>query len=105
MSALILFQDAYERAQSFLDENVRPSHRLEIVVCSCEEYPGAWVFGYNTRRFLADGDLMSLLVGGGPVVVPKNGDAVFLGESNSPMSDQLAQTSQLEPSVQRPPSP
>ncbi|WP_020016685.1 YrhB domain-containing protein [Promicromonospora sukumoe] len=104
MSALILFQDAYERAQSFLDENVRPSHRMEIVVCSCEEYPGAWVFGYNTRRFLAGGDLMSLLVGSGPVVVPKNGDVVFLSASTSPISEQLAQTSQPEPSVQSPPS-
>lgn len=86
----ILFQDAYEAAQRYLDEHMRSTHKVEIVLAFCAEYPGAWVFGYNTRRFLADGDLMSMLVGNGPVVVPKDGGAIYLGSSASPIADQLA---------------
>lgn len=85
----MIFQDAYESAQAYLDENIRGSHPQEIVIGSCVEYPNAWVFGYNTRRFFAEMDPMSSLAGNGPVVVLKAGGDPFLASSATPVEDQL----------------
>jgi hypothetical protein len=60
-----------------------------VIKCSCEEYPTAWVFGFNTRRFLVDMEITALLVGSGPVVVPKSGDAPYVGGSGTPIAEQL----------------
>jgi hypothetical protein len=40
----------------------------DVIICSCNEFPTAWVFGYNTRRFLQDMQLLASFVGNGPVV-------------------------------------
>jgi hypothetical protein len=85
----MVLQDAYEVAQAFLDSRIRPDHGPDVVICSCTEYPKAWVFGYNTRRFLEDMDLLASMVGNGPVVVPKSGEPPFLGASASPIEGQL----------------
>jgi hypothetical protein len=82
-------QDAYEAAQELLDRSLRPGHGTDIVICSCQEFPTAWVFGYNTRRFLQDGDFMASLVGNGPVVVPKSGEPAYTAVSATPIEDQL----------------
>ncbi|MFG2054223.1 YrhB domain-containing protein [Micromonospora sp. NPDC048930] len=84
----MIFQDAYEAAQNYLDSSMRKNHALEIVIGSCSEYPNAWVFGYNTRRFW-QGDFMASLVGNGPVVVPKSGGEPFLASSATPVEEQL----------------
>ncbi|XTZ15291.1 YrhB domain-containing protein [Micromonospora echinospora] len=85
----MVFQDAYEAAQRYLDANVRGQHPLEIVIASCSEYANFWVFGYNTRRFLLEMDFMASLAGNGPIVVPKNGDELFLASSATPLEEQL----------------
>ncbi|SDJ23126.1 Immunity protein 35 [Actinokineospora alba] len=84
----MLLQDAYETAQALLDAMVRPDSP-DVVICSCTEFPNAWAFGYNTRRFLAHGELSACLVGGGPVVVPKSGKDAFLSASGSPVDTQI----------------
>ena len=61
----------------------------EVVIASAAEYPSAWSFGYNTRRFLENGDLGASMIGNGPVVVPKNGGPIYLAQSGSPVEDQL----------------
>ncbi|WP_172803256.1 YrhB domain-containing protein [Alloactinosynnema sp. L-07] len=85
----MVLQDAYEIAQGILDSQVRPAHGVDIVICSCVEYPTAWVFGYNTRQFLVGKEIRASLVGNGPVVVPKSGKEAFLGSSGSPIERQI----------------
>lgn len=79
----MLLQDAYEEAQRYLDNVIRPDHAVEIVVASCREIDEGWVFGYNTRPFLEDGDIASSLVGNSPVVVPRSGESVHLAPLGS----------------------
>lgn len=86
----MILQHAYEAAQSLLDVQIRPVHGEEVVICSCEDFANAWVFGYNTRKFLLEMDLEAALVGNGPVIVPKSGDRPFLGLSGSPVEEQVA---------------
>lgn len=85
----VLLQDAFEAAQALLDSQIRPAHGPDVVISSCEEFPTAWVFGYNTRRFLVEMEITASLVGNGPVVVPKSGRAPFLGLSARPIEEQL----------------
>lgn len=87
----MILQDAYIVAQKYLDLTVRTRGHDEIVICSCEEFPDAWVFGYNTRLFLEHLELVNSLIGNGPVVVPKSGESAFLGGSGTPIEEQLAE--------------
>lgn len=86
---MIILQDAWKAAQQFLDREVRPHHRAELVIMAVHDHPKAWAFGYTTRAFVQDGDLTTSLVGNGPVVVPKSGRKIFLGSSAEPISAQL----------------
>ncbi|TDC31838.1 hypothetical protein E1261_09975 [Kribbella albertanoniae] len=70
---------------------IRPVHGADVVICSCEEFPSFFVFGYNTRRFLIGMKLTDSLVGNGPVVVPKSGAPLYLGGSGSPIEEQLGE--------------
>lgn len=74
----MVLQDAFEQAQRFLDEVIRPMHQSEIVICRCEEIEEGWSFGYNSRAFVEDGDIMSALAGNGPVIVPRSGAAPYI---------------------------
>lgn len=85
----MILQDAYEVAQALLDSQIRPVHGPDVVICSCTEYPGAWVFGYNTRRFVVERELLASLVGNGPIVVPKSGEDPYFGSSSSPIGEQI----------------
>jgi hypothetical protein len=84
----MLLQDAYETAQALLDAQVRQDSP-DVVICSCTEFPNAWAFGFNTRRFLVQGEISAFIVGSGPVVVPKSGKDAFLGASSSPVESQI----------------
>lgn len=74
----MLLQDAYEIAQRFLNENIRPEHQREVVIARCVETDDGWEFGYNTREFLEQGVIRASLVGNGPVIVPRSGEEPFL---------------------------
>lgn len=69
----MILQDAYEAAQRYLDEVIRPEHPEEILIARCEEVDEGWSFGYNTRDFLEGGDVSASLVGNGPIFVPQDG--------------------------------
>jgi len=75
----MLLQDAFEIAQQFLDEVIRPEHSIEIVIARCAETEEGWTFSYNSRAFLEEGDISSSLVGNGPVVVLRSGEPPFVG--------------------------
>lgn len=75
----MVLQDAFDAAQRFLDEMIRPANKAEIVISKCDELDDAWSFGYNSRAFLEAGDISSALAGNGPVIVPKSGADPFIG--------------------------
>jgi len=75
----MVLQDALEIAQQFLDQVIRPEHSAEIVIARCSETEEGWTFGYNSRAFLEHGDIASSLAGNGPVVVPRSGEAPYVG--------------------------
>lgn len=75
----MVLQDAFERAQEYLDGAIRIHHSVEIVICRCVETEEGWSFGYNSRAFLEDGDIVSALAGNGPVIVPKSGEPPHIG--------------------------
>lgn len=81
----MILQDAYQVAQVLLD-TMRPTHDEELVVSACREFDTAWVFGYDTRRFVAEGETSAALVGHGPVVVPRSGAAAYVGSPAIPMT-------------------
>jgi Immunity protein 35 len=74
----MVLQDAFTRAQAFLDEWVRPSHQVELVISAVVDVRTAWVFSYNSRRYLENREVSTSLVGNGPVIVPKSGSLPFL---------------------------
>jgi len=84
----MILQDAYQAAQDLLDQQLR-QHVPDVVIASCEEYPAGWVFGYNTRRFLEQDELMASLLGG-PIVVPKSGKPAYFGDGSRPFEEQFA---------------
>ncbi len=52
---------------------------------------GHWVFGYNSRRFVEDDDIMAALAGNGPIAVPLDETREpFHLASSSPAEAQLA---------------
>ncbi len=75
----MLLQDAFNRAQEFLDETIRPEHADEIVIGRITETDEGWEFGYNTRRFLEDDDITASLAGNGPIIVPRSGQDPYVG--------------------------
>lgn len=51
---------------------------------------GHWVFGYNSRRFVEDDDIMAALAGNGPIAVPVDDTRQpFHLASSSPAEAQL----------------
>jgi hypothetical protein len=75
----MVLQDAFVVAQRFLDDVIRPEHKTEIVIGNCSETGEGWAFGYDSRAFLERGDITSALVGNGPVIVPRSGEAPYIG--------------------------
>ncbi|WP_081976058.1 YrhB domain-containing protein [Amycolatopsis sp. MJM2582] len=75
----MVLQDAFEAAQRFLDERIRPKYATEIVIARCVENDDGWAFSCNSRAFLEDGEIMSSLVGNGPIIVPNSGTDPYVG--------------------------
>lgn len=73
VTAAVILQDAYEVAQRFLDEVIRPEHAPEIAIVTCEATDDGWAFGYNSRAFIEEGNVSLALAGNGPIIVPNSG--------------------------------
>lgn len=84
---MMFLQDAFQAAQDLLDRGLR-KEVPDVIIAACVELPTGWVFGYNTRRFLENDDLMASLLGG-PIIVPKSGDPAYFGDGSLPMEEQL----------------
>ena len=75
----MVFQDAFEAAQRFLDNSIRVKHDVEIVINGCEETLEGWAFYYDSRAFIEEGNILFALAGNGPVIVPRSGAEPYIG--------------------------
>lgn len=57
-------------ARSLLDASERADGIARAFVGDPRLINGHWVFGYSSRRFVEDGDVMAALAGNGPIAVP-----------------------------------
>ncbi|MEA5360245.1 YrhB domain-containing protein [Amycolatopsis sp., V23-08] len=75
----MVFQDAFDAAQRFLDRVVRGEHDVEIVINKCDELSSGWAFYYDSRAFVERDDISSALTGNGPLIVLKSGTPPYIG--------------------------
>lgn len=67
-------------ALKYMNENFGRDPELAIVDGEPSEITHAWVFFYNTRRYLETGEFSDALAGNGPILVNKrNGDVAAFG--------------------------
>lgn len=85
----MIFQDAYDLAQRLLDESVRPIHNVDVVISGCEDSERAFAFWYDARSYLESDVISDALVGNGPVIVPKSGQAAFIGSVFGSIEEQV----------------
>lgn len=69
----MILQDAYDAAQSHLDQSVRPDQKDEVVINSCVDREDAWWFGFHSRPHV--GEIAGSSAVKGFVVVPMDGSA------------------------------
>jgi hypothetical protein len=77
---LISLERARLIAERFLDSNVRETIEFEVVVIedAVRDEGTVWVFSYNGKGFVEQGDVSQLLAGNQPVAVEKKtGTASF----------------------------
>ena len=71
---------ARSAALAYINANLGVSEELDIVDEGPAETAHAWVFFYNTKRYLETGEFSYRLAGNGPVLVNKtSGEIVTLG--------------------------
>jgi hypothetical protein len=71
---------ALHRVSKLLAEKAPPGEPWAIADSHTMEIASAWIFFYNTRRYLETGDIIYRLAGNGPVFVNKEtGEVQFYG--------------------------
>jgi len=76
--------EARDRAADKLRELQDPATPLRLSDDPPDEYAWCWVFGFNTERWFRTGELADGAVSG-PVVVDKDGGAVWIAPSAPPL--------------------
>ncbi len=86
---------ARAKAEAFLDEVVRPGVAMAVVVDpgATIETSRCWVFFYNTREFIETRSAIFALAGNAPIFVAKDDPSVYLGRTDTPVDDQIAEVS------------
>lgn len=86
---------ARAKAQAFLDEMIRPGVVEDIMldIGAIVEADRCWVFFYNTREFIETRSAISALAGNAPIFVAKDESDVYLGRTDIPIEDQIAEVS------------
>jgi hypothetical protein len=86
------FSDARSQVEAILAEMMeRPACTALVIddrMTRCESW--CWVFFYNSRAYLEDGDENEVLAGNGPIVVEKATGRVHQLVTAYPIDDQLA---------------
>jgi hypothetical protein len=88
---LIAFDDARSLVAAVLAE-MEPRARTELVIDDRETRAEdwCWVFFYNSRAYVEDGDVIKALAGNGPIVVEKATGRVHVLQTATPVDEQLA---------------
>jgi hypothetical protein len=77
---------ALKLATAKLKEKSTPEDDWVVVNEDTIEKPFGWIFFYNTREFIATGNVIHSLAGNGPVVVERDSGAVKFFGSADPLS-------------------
>ncbi len=73
---------ALDRVSKILVEKTPPDQTWAIVENETRETASAWIFFYNSQRYLDTGNVIDKLAGNGPIFVNKTtGDVQFYGSS------------------------
>lgn len=73
---------ALARASKILAQKAPPDQPWAIAEDHTQEIASAWIFFYNTRRYLESGSVIHKLAGNGPIFVNKTtGEVQFYGST------------------------
>jgi hypothetical protein len=73
-------EDALRRVCELLAEKAPPDEPWVVIDEQTREIESAWIFFYNSKRFVETGNIIYHLAGNGPVFVnKKTGDVQFYG--------------------------
>jgi len=73
-------EEALERVVAILSEKATPNEPWVVVENQKLETASAWIFVYNSKRYLETGEIIYALAGNGPVFVnKKTGEVKFHG--------------------------
>lgn len=90
-----------ERAKVIVEAILAENMANEGVPCVLAgepvDYEFWWVQGYQSRAFIEDDDANAILVGNGPIVVPKDGSAPFQLSSALPAAVQMERIRAAQP--------
>lgn len=78
-------------ALKYMDENFGREPELAIVDGEPSETTHAWIFFYNTKRYLETGEFSEALAGNGPILVNKITGAIDAFGTAIPLEKLLAQ--------------
>jgi len=88
-----------EDAKSAVLDALRDAEERGAPACvlygEVRDYERWWVIGYQSEAFARHGDVMQMLAGNGPYVVPKDGSPIFTlssAEAVEPQMTRLAAT-------------
>jgi immunity protein 35 of polymorphic toxin system len=96
---VISAEDARRIAEEWLLRHVPDADGNEIVLKGeSREEPFGWVFFYNTRRFLEEGDWSYALIGNAPIVVLRASGEVRPTGTALPLDHYLQEYRQQTPS-------
>lgn len=83
--------------EAILAENMANGGVPCVPVGEPVDYEFWWVQGYQSRAFIEDDDANAILVGNGPIVVPKDGSAPFQLSSALPAAVQMERIRAAQP--------
>lgn len=74
---------------------LRPGVAMDVLVDdgATVETDHCWVFFYNTREFIETRSAIFALAGNAPIFVAKDDPGVYLGRTDIPVEDQIAEVS------------
>src|SRR5438874_1362415 len=71
--------------RSYLAQRSSPDHELVLLEAQTRERPSAWIFFYQTRRFVETGDYADALGGNAPLIVDRRDGSVHLTGTARPI--------------------
>lgn len=74
---------------------------VEVVIVDATEYPVAWVYFWNTARFVTTGDHRDALTGNSPVLVDRRDGTVHFTGTGRPIDEYVERYLNRDPTDER----